>query len=165
MSAEQYQLSQMQFELVSLWRGIQERELAKAPDVQATLDPTHENEIVVVSLPFSSFQLNPSLAEYLNLTDSQISDIQQAMEQEKENLEPVMAELRFVRDKLIAIASKHLSEKEVKAPARREATLLGKLIVANARMQSHIYKVLTPDQQKKLHDLEQTPGAATTEAQ
>jgi len=42
-----------------------------------------------------------------------------------------------------------MSESEMKSLADTEATVLGKLIVANARMQSKIYKILSPDQQKK----------------
>jgi len=38
MSAEQYQLTHMQFELLSLWRGIEEQDLARVPDVEAKLD-------------------------------------------------------------------------------------------------------------------------------
>jgi hypothetical protein len=47
-----------------------------------------------VALPFSSLQLNPSLVEYLNLSQSQVEAIQQLMLQEQQNLEPVMTELR-----------------------------------------------------------------------
>jgi len=46
MSAEQYQLTQMQFELLSLWREIGEKDSARIPDDQATPDPGQENEIV-----------------------------------------------------------------------------------------------------------------------
>ena len=35
MSAEQYQLTYMQFELLSLWRGIEEQDLARSSDVEA----------------------------------------------------------------------------------------------------------------------------------
>jgi len=93
MSAERYQLTQMQFELLSLWREIGEKDSARIPDDQATPDPGQENEIVVVALPFSSLQLNPSLVEYLNLGQSQVDAIQQLMLQEQQNLEPVMTEL------------------------------------------------------------------------
>jgi hypothetical protein len=61
-SAEQYQLTQMQFELISLWRGIEEQDSARSPDVQADPAPRQENEVVTLALPFSSLQLNPSLA-------------------------------------------------------------------------------------------------------
>jgi hypothetical protein len=161
MSAEQYQLTQMQFELLSLWREIGEKDSARIPDDQATPDPGQENEIVVVALPFSSLQLNPSLVEYLNLSQSQVEAIQQLMLQEQQNLEPVMTELRTTRAKLLAVSSEHINEKEVKGLADREANVLAKLIVANARMQSKIYKLLSPDQQRKLTDLKRAQGIAT----
>jgi LTXXQ motif family protein len=163
MSAEQYQLTQMQFELLSLWRQIGEKDSARISDDQSTSDPGQKNEIVVVALPFSSLQLNPSLVDYLNLSESQVEAIQQLMLQEQQNLEPLMTELRTTRAKLLAVSSEHINEKEVKGPADKEANVLAKLIVANARMQSKIYKLLNPDQQKKLNDLERTQGAATME--
>jgi hypothetical protein len=163
MSTEQYQMTQMQFELLSLWRQIGEKDSARIPDDQATPDSGQENEIVVVALPFSSLQLNPSLVEYLNLSQPQVEAIQQLMLQEQQNLEPVMTELRTTRAKLLAVSSGHISEKEVKGLADREANVLAKLILANARMQSKIYKLLSPDQQKKLNDLERAQGTATTD--
>jgi hypothetical protein len=42
-----------------------------------------------------------------------------------------------------------------------DASVLAKLIVGNARMQSKIYRVLGPDQQKKLSDFEQSQDTAT----
>src|SRR5256885_534674 len=163
MSAEQYQLTHMQFELLSLWRGIEEQDLARVPDVEAKLASTQENEVVMVALPFSSFQLNPSLATYLSLTPSQVEAIQRVMMWEKHNLEPLMTDLRTTREKLLAIGSEHLNAKQVKALADTEASLLARLIVANARMQSKIYKILSPEQQKKLSDLERTQSAVTSD--
>jgi hypothetical protein len=161
MSAEQYQVTHMQFELLSLWRGIEEQDLARVPDVEAKPDSTQGNEVVMVALPFSSFQLNPSLATYLSLTPSQVEAIQRVMMQEQRSLKPLMTTLRSAREKLLAIGSEHVNEKQVKALANTEASLLARLIVANARMQSQIYKILSPEQQKKLSDLERTQGAVT----
>jgi len=164
MSAEQYQVTHMQFELLSLWRGIEEQNSARIPDVEANPDSTQESEVVMVALPFSSLQLNPSLARYLGLTSSQVEAIQQVMMREQHSLEPLMTRLRTTREKLLAIGSQHANEKEVKALADTEASLLARLIVANARMQSNIYKLLSPDQQKKLSDLERTQGAVTSDS-
>ena len=155
-SAEQYQLTRMQFELLSVWRGFEEQDLARIPEVEAKPDSTQESEVVMVALPFSSFQLNPSLATYLSLTSSQVEAIQQVMMQEQHSLEPLMTALRTAREKLLAIGSEHVNEKQVKALADTEASLLARLIVANARMQSTIYKLLSPEQQQKLSDLERT---------
>ena len=163
-SAEQYQLTHMQFELLSLWRGIEEQDLAKTPDLQATPDPSQENEVVTVALPFSSLQLNPALAKYLNLTPTQVEAIQEVMSREPRSFEPLITELRITREKLLAIGSEHINENQVKALADSEASLLARLIVANSRMQSKIYKILSPDQQKRLNDLEKTQGAVTLDS-
>jgi polyhydroxyalkanoate synthesis regulator phasin len=104
MSAEQYQLTHMQFELLSLWRRIAEQESARIPDVEATPDSTQQGEVVMVALPFSSLQLNPSLASYLSLTPSQVEAIQLVMMREQRTLEPLMTALRTTREKLLAIA-------------------------------------------------------------
>ncbi|MDQ1390507.1 MAG: motif family protein [Acidobacteriaceae bacterium] len=164
MSAENYQLTHMQFELLSLWRGIEEQDLAISPDVQIDLVARPENEVVTVALPFSSLQFNPSLATYLNLTPTQVEAIQQVMTGEQHSLEPLMTQLRVTREKLLAIAGEPINEKQVKALADTEASLLGRLIVTNARMQSKIYKILSPGQQKKLSDLERTQSTVTSES-
>ena len=164
MSAEQYQLTHMQFELLSLWRGIEEQDSARIPELEAKPDSTQESEVVMVALPFSSLQLNPSLATYLSLTSSQVEAIQQVMMREQHSLEPVMTQLRTTREKLLVIGSEHVNEKQVKALADTEASLLARLIVANARMQSKIYKILSPEQQKKLSALERTKSAVSSDS-
>ena len=164
MSVEQYQLTHMQFELLSLWRGIEEQDSARIPDVEAKPDSTQESEVVMVALPFSSLQLNPSLATYLSLTPSQVEAIQQVMTGEQHSLEPLMTALRAAREKLLAIGSEHVNEKQVKAVADTEASLLARLIVANARMQAKIYKILSLEQQKKLSDLERTQRVVTSDS-
>jgi len=153
----------MQFELLSLWRGIEEQDLARVPDVEAKPDSTQESEVVMVALPFSSLQLNPSLATYLSLTSSQVEAIQQVIIREQHSLQPLMTALRTAREKLLAIGSEHVNEKQVKALADTEASLLARLIVANARMQSKIFNILSAEQQKKLRDLERTQGALTSD--
>jgi Spy/CpxP family protein refolding chaperone len=160
-SAEQYQLTQMQFELLSLWRHIEQEDVARIPDAPANPAPTQDSEIVMVALPFSSLQLNPSLAEYLNLTPSQVAAIEQVMVRERQSLQPLKTQLRIMREKLLAIGGDPMNEKEVKSLAQAEAALLVRLIVANARMQSKIYRILSPDQQEKLSDLERTQGSST----
>jgi len=163
MSAEQYQVTHMQLELLSLWRGIEEQDSAKIPDVEAKPDSTQESEVVMVALPFSSLQLNPSLATYLSLTPSQVESTQQVMMREQHSLGPLMTQIRTTREKMLAVGSEHINEKELKTLADTEARLLARLIVANARMQAKIYKILSPEQQKKLSDLERTQIAVTSD--
>src|ERR1700726_4381660 len=114
MSAEQYQLTHMQFELLSLWRGFEAADLSRVPDFQPNPDPGQESHAVTVALPFSSLQLNPSLAKYLNLTPTQVEAIQQVMTREQGSFEPLITELRVTTDKLLAIGSEHINAKQLK---------------------------------------------------
>jgi LTXXQ motif family protein len=164
MSADLYHLAEMQLELLSLWREIENQDPVQTPEVQGNPASPKDNELVVVSLPFSSLQLNPSLAEYLNLTSAQVESIQQLMTRERQSLDPLMTQLRIAGEKLLQISSGPMSQKEVKGLADTEAALLAKLIVANARMQSKIYKLLSPDQQKKFRDLERNQESSTMES-
>jgi Spy/CpxP family protein refolding chaperone len=97
------------------------------------------------------------------LTPTQVEAIQQVMMREQSSFEPLITELRVTSDKLLAIASEHINEKQIKALADTEAGVLARLIIANACMQSKIYKILSPDQQKKLSDLERTQSPVTSD--
>ena len=154
-SAEQYQVAQMQFELLGAWSAMLQRDLARVPDsaTSAASAQADDNDIILVALPFSSFELNPSLAEYLNLSRSQVERIQQVMAREHASLRPLITELQTTREKLQATDPVHTSHKDLKALANAQAGQLAKLIVANERMQSEIYRLLTPEQQHKLDDL------------
>ena len=165
-STEQYQVAQMQFELFGAWSAMLQQDLARVPDPATPTASAQDkdNEVILVALPFSSFELNPSLAEYLSLSQSQVERIQQVMAREHRSLQPLMAELQATREKLLAADPEHTSNKDIKVLANAQAGLLAKLIVANERMQSQIYKLLTPDQQHKLDDLKRSgdsPSIAT----
>jgi Spy/CpxP family protein refolding chaperone len=111
---------------------------------------------VLVELPFSSLQLTPAVAERLRLKASQKEAIQQVMTRERRQIEPLIAQSRTIREKLLALDPQHGNKKQIKTLADAQAALLAKVIVANARMRSEIYKVLTPEQQRKLEDLKRS---------
>ena len=75
-----------------------------------------------------------------------------------------MTQIRTTREKMLAVGSEHINEKELKTLADTEARLLARLIVANARMQAKIYKILSSVQKKKLSDLERTQSAVTSDS-
>lgn len=154
-TTELYQVAQMRFELLGAWRVMLEHDLAQVPTAAAPPVPAldENNEIVMVALPFASFELNPSLAEYLNLSQTQIEAIQQVMARERGNVHPLITQLKATKEKLLAADARRPNDKNIKVLADTQAALLAKLIVANARMQSAIYKLLTPEQQEKLDHL------------
>jgi Spy/CpxP family protein refolding chaperone len=161
-SGEVYMVTQMQFELLSAWRHMVEQDLPRvlAP-AQTDPAPAKDSEIVVVELPFSSFELTQSVAQYLNLTQSQVQAIQQLMTSEPHRVQPLRARLRTAGEKLQA-APEHTSNREIKKLAHTQAALMAELIVANARLRSRIYSLLTPEQQKRLDDLEQGGDSGTS---
>jgi hypothetical protein len=162
-TAEQYLTAKMQFQLLSAWREMDKQDQAKvpAPDDKSEASPTDDNQIVLVELPFSSFELTDGVAEHLGLTQSQKEAIQQLMGRERHNMEPLFARLRSVREKLLALDVQHSNKKEIKTLADEQAALLAKFIVANARMQSEIYKLLTPEQKRKLDNLKRSGESGT----
>jgi len=163
LSGEQYLIAQMQFQLLNAWRQIEEQNLAKVPaaDDKSEASPADDNEIVLVELPFSSFDLTAAVAEHLGLTQPQKKAIQQVMTRERHHMEPLMAQSRSIREKLLVLDPQHSNKKEIKTLADAQAALLAKVIVANARMQSEIYRLLSPEQQKKLDDLKRSGESGT----
>jgi hypothetical protein len=161
-SADQYDMAQMQFELLSTWRDMLAQDLANYSKLQSKPALKQESDdIVMAALPFSSFELDPSLAKFLNLSQQQAQQIQQLMTEEQRNLQPLMTQLRTTKEKLlVATGADERNEKEIKALAAAEAKVLSKLIVANSHMQAQLYKFLTPEQQKKLDDFKRSAEIA-----
>ena len=83
------------------------------------------------------------------------------MGRERHNMEPLFEQLRSVRQKLLALDVQHSNKRDIKTLEPTRKPLLAKFIVANARMQSEIYKLLTPQQQRKLDDLKSSGESGT----
>jgi hypothetical protein len=100
-SAEHYLIAQMQFQLLSAWCQMEKQDTAKVPaaDDKSEASRADDNEIVLVELPFSSFELTAAVAEHLSLTESQKEAIQQVMTRERHHMEPLMAQLRSISPK------------------------------------------------------------------
>ncbi len=157
LSGEQYHIARMQFELLSALHEILQQDLARTAVVRYEPAPSQKSEIVMVALPFSSLELSPSLAQYLELSAEQVNDIQQLFSDERRNLEPLMVQMRATKAKLLAAtADRQMNEKEIKALAAAQASMLTKLIVANSGMQARLYQLLSAEQQKKLDAFKQS---------
>jgi Spy/CpxP family protein refolding chaperone len=162
-SAEQYQMAQMQFDLLSALRDMLNQDLARAAAVpHPNPKPEQESEVVMVALPFSSLQLNHSVIEYLDLSSAQVSSIQKVMSEERQALKPLMAQMQTTREQLLAVSEQGQTknDKEVKTLAALQARNLTKLIVANSRMRTRIYQLLSPQQQKKLDEFQKSTRAS-----
>jgi LTXXQ motif family protein len=112
-----------------------------------------DNGTVILDLSFSSLEIDPSFAEYLSLTASQITAIQRLMSQERREVEPLKAQLQSIHRKLLA-ASDRGQPRETEVFAVTEGRILTKLIIKNSRTQARLHGLLTHEQRKKLGDLE-----------
>jgi hypothetical protein len=156
LGGEQYHIARMQFEFLSALHEMLQQDLARTT-VGYQPAPSGERDIVMVELPFSSLELTPSLVQYLELRPDQVNAIQQMMADQRRNLEPLMVQMRAARTRLlVATAGGQTNEKEIRALANAQAGMLTKLILANARMQARLYKLLSRKQQRKLDSLKQS---------
>ena len=150
-SEERYLVAMMQFELLSSLHAQLEQEVEREKNSPRDPDSRRESALAVVDLPFSSFQMNPSLARQLELSSSQLRAIQEIMSDERRKQEPLLKELQVSRTQLlVANQQAHIDDKELHTLAGFQGAVVSRLIVANSRMQARIYEVLNADQKKKL---------------
>jgi Spy/CpxP family protein refolding chaperone len=165
-SGELYQIAMMQFQVFSALHAMLEQDLAQTPAVPTGSTLLPAGQMVLVTIPFSSLQLSPSLVEYLRLTPTQVRSIQRLMDQERPTTEPLMHELRIISAKLNdATQKKPNSENQVSAQrlAGRQERLLKQLVRANSGLQQRINNVLDPRQRKKLDYFRRTSEVTVSE--
>ena len=156
---ERYQVAIMQFQLFSALHTMLAADIARTPAVPTEPTPPRGGGPVLVAMPFSSLQLNPSLIGYLGLNATQVRSIQGLMEQERPKTEVLMLELRTVSAELgVAIRQSQNNDNEGAAQklAATQARLLKQLMRANLRLQRRIDEVLDPQQRKKLDAFKRT---------
>jgi hypothetical protein len=150
-SGERYQVAMRQFQLLGALHSILEEDIARAPAAPTEPTPSPGGETVLVAMPFSSLQLNPSLVEYLGLNPTQVRSIQRLMDQERPRTQPLMLELRTVSaESGVAVRQSNDNEGIAQSLGARQTRLLKQLMRANSRLQRRIDDVLDPQQRKKL---------------
>lgn len=155
LARERYQIAMMQFQLFSALHAILEQSVEQASAQQTKDDPSTTGQSVVLELPFSSLQLNSSLAQYLELTAEQISAIAKVMARERPYVDPLLAELDATRQKL-EVATRNAPRQEANlVPALTEARLLTRLVAENAGLQARISRLLNSEQRRKIERLRQ----------
>jgi LTXXQ motif family protein len=150
---ERYQIAIMQFQAFSALHSALQHDIDQTRPVPPPASEHGGGEVVVAELPFSSLQLPASLVSYLNLTQSQVGEIQVLIGSERQRLEPLLTRLNGNRQRLAATTDKgKFDEKLVRKLATQQSRLMAELIVATSRFQAELYAVLTPEQQTKVDD-------------
>jgi len=156
LARERYQIAMMQFQLFSAWHAILEQAVTQASVAQTKDDPSPTGQALVLGLPFSSLQLNSSLAQFLELTPEQRSGIRQVMAKERPYVASLMAELDATRQKLeMATRNARPDQKQVSSLALAQARLLTKLVAENSDLQVKILRLLNSEQRRKIEKLKQ----------
>ena len=125
---------------------------------QKETEPVSEVQVsgdtLVVSPPDSSPDEPAAIVTYLDLTPLQIVAIQAQIAEQRGQAESLMKQLTNNRRELIATTLKgRFDIRQVRKLAAQQARILGPLVVANARLQTEIYKILTVEQQRKLDEM------------
>jgi len=157
-TGERYEAAMMQFQLLRAQYAILEHEIAATSVGPKDTMPGQSGQAVVLALPFSTLQLDPSLAQYLGLNTQQGSAIQDLMSKERSKIDPVIAQFRTTQQELLATTQNGQSnDKKVQSLADTQAHLLTKLIAANWSLQADLAELLSPEQRKKLDKVKRTP--------
>jgi hypothetical protein len=161
LSRERYELAMMQFEVLSACEAMLEEDMDHAESEQDHQISVVSGNAVVLELPFSSFELNPSLARYLELSPGQEVAIRELLSSERRQIAPLMTELRATRDKLLVLAAQpHPDHQQFNKLSGVEAQQLTGLIIANSRLQAKISDLLTAEQRGKLQHFKQESEAS-----
>lgn len=156
LARERYQIAMMQFQLFSALHAILEQSVEQTSAAQTKDDPSTSGQSVVLALPFSSLQLNSSLAQYLELTPEQISAIAKVMARERPYVDPLLADFDATRQKLeVATRNARPDQKQISSLALTEARLLTRLVAENAGLQARISRLLNSEQRRKIERLRQ----------
>jgi protein CpxP len=100
--------------------------------------------------------LSGRMAQALNLTADQQAQIKSLMQAEKPKMQPLMGQLRSDEQQIReATQATPFDEAKVSALAANEAQARAQITVERARMQSQIYRLLTPEQRTKAESMHQ----------
>ncbi len=94
------------------------------------------------------------MATALNMTDAQRAQARTIFDQAKQSAQPVRQQLMETRKSLRA-AVESSSTDQIQKLASTEGTEIGQLTAIRSEAFAKVYKTLTPEQQQKLHSLEQ----------
>jgi hypothetical protein len=113
---------------------------------QEKTEPVSEVQVsgvtLVVSPPDSSPDVTTAIVKYLNLTPLQIAAIQAQIAVQRGQVQSLMGQLANNRRELIATTLKgQFDISQVRKLAAQQARILEPLVVANARLQTEIYKI------------------------
>ena len=119
-------------------------------------------DTLLISPPESAPDVPTAIVEYLELTPVQTAAIQAQIEEQRVQAQSLIQQLTNNRRELIATTVQgRFDIRQVRKLAAQQARILEPLVVANARLQTEIYNILTVEQQRRLDEMrKETAGLA-----
>ena len=114
------------------------------------IEVQNSGDTLVVPPPDSAPDVSQEMVKYLELTPAQVATIQMQIEKERGQVQPLVKRLaRNRRAMTAATLNGRFDVRQVNELATQQARILESLIVANARLQTQVYKILTIEQRRK----------------
>ena len=160
--SEPYASGLMRFQLPSARHQMLDGQPQEEEETEPVSELQVSGDTLVVSLPASSPDVPTAIVKYLDLTPLQIAAIQAQIAVQRGQVQSLMEQLTNNRWELIATTLKgQFDIHRVRKLAAQQARILEPLVVANARLQTVIYKILTVEQQRKLDEMRKETAGLT----
>ena len=133
-----------------------------ALDKSGIAEVQSSGDTLLISPPESAPDVPTAIVDYLDLTPVQIVAIQAQIEQQRVQAQSLIEQLTNNRRELIETTVQgRFDIRQVRKLAAQQARILEPLVVANARLHTEIYKILTVEQQKKLDEMRKETAGLT----
>jgi Spy/CpxP family protein refolding chaperone len=126
------------------------------------IEVQNSGDTLVVPSPDSAPDVSQEMVKSLALTPAQIATIQMQIEKERGQVQPLVKRLARNRRALIAATlNGRFDVDRVRDLAAQQARILESLIVANARLQTQVYKILTIEQRREFDEMKTETAGLT----
>ena len=154
LSLERYYVALTRFQFLRTLYQNPEEDTQRNPNSQENAGPQISGDTVVIPPRTSSPDVSAQIVSYLNLNPVQIAAMQAQITEDRKQVQPLLDRLEDSRRKLISIKlNGKIDADKVETLAAEQSQIIKQLIVANALLETKLYRMLTSDQQEKLDDL------------
>ncbi len=160
LSGQRLELGMIRLQFLDSLHQILDDKIQKETKQQSQVQSS--GDTLVVPAPDSSPDVSQVIAKDLELTPVQIAAIQAQIEKERGRVRPLTERLADNRRALIAATlNGQFDVRRVRDLAAKQSRIQESLIVANARLQTDVYKILTVEQQRKLDGMRKETAGLT----
>lgn len=153
LSMERYYVAMTKFQLLRTMYQPAEQSTAQTYTDANTAPQLSAADSILPPMTCSP-DIPPQIVDYLRLTPLEIQGLQEQVSEQCKQVQPMVDKLEQSRRKLMALKlSGKAGEKDIQAAAAEQSQIIRQLIVANSQLETKLYSMLTPEQQRKVDGL------------